>query len=661
MRLSAIRSLLPSSRRGQRGQTLVIFGLAFVFLMGIVGLATDSAFAYFRSISVERAAAAAALAGVPYMPKYFAPVASKQDATDRAIAEAARNGFVNGVGSVTVTAAPATDDPKALSVTISAPTPTFFLNALGVGSFPVVRTAIAGYKPPIALGQPGTKIGSTVSELGAAGNFYFPRYKAWNLQRSEGDAFTPNPDENATGGSGGSISSDVHQFSKVNGIESPDVDCTSGAFKMPCRGGYNWRIVVPAGQNAEIQVYNAANAPDYGAKKNNCENQKNLPTCNSNAGYHFHEDDMGAPCNQSGPVCTQGSYNATGYTLLDVPNVFLRNQDVVLSQTIVYPIDATNYDGALGATGKGSTAVPSYINVKDQSVVTQYYDSSGNPCNMKIYHAWMDVANYSGSQVGACTTGDNIGNGITAKTLVKRTAGLCNTPCSYNGTANLGPGTYRLRVDALNFDGSFSSTGNPFQGRSSKGYAVQVVDATTKLGSDCVGCTVSGWADMCVYTPISAGTGVVPLFELTKDYQGATIDVDIFDVGDASNDVKLAILDPTGAVASQPSGTLPVTNNGINRAGGPQHTPPQSPAPQPLGAVNKGTFAANQAGYVAALGSSPQYQGSWIRISIPIPSTYDPQPYPNDFWKLQYYTAGGANDTFTFAVSARGGPVHLLK
>ncbi|MHB8509843.1 MAG: pilus assembly protein TadG-related protein [Candidatus Dormibacteria bacterium] len=668
MTLSAIRSYV-TPRNDQRGQTLVIFALAFILLMGIVGLATDSAFAYFRSISMERAAAAAALAGVPYMPKNFATGApGRQDAWDRALDEATRNGFANGVGGVTVVPAKTPNDNE-LAVTITGPSPTFFMNALGFRTFNVRRTAVAGYKPPIALGQPGNQVGSTVAQLGAGSNFYFARYKGWNLQRSEGDAFTPNPDENATGGTGGGRSSDVHQFSTSNGIESPEIDCNSGAFKMPCRGGYNWRIVVPAGQSAEIDVYNAANAPDWGTNRNTCDNQTPLNTaCNPN-GYYYHEDDLSSS-NHCNPTCNAGQqaqYNATGYTLFDVSNTFLRSQDVVLSQTIVYPVDATNWDGDQGNTGQLSTATPSYVNVNGGNIVTQYYSGS-SPCNMKTYRAWADIANYDGSAAGGCPSGDNVGPNL----LVKRTQGACGTPCSYNSPptpSTLGPGVYRLRVDALNNDGTFNpSPTNPIGGRSSKGYAVRVVQPGTDTA--CAGCTISGWEDMCVYTPLNAGTGQVPLFELTKDYAGATIDVDIFDVGDSTGNVDLAILQPNTppavpTVFSQGSGQLPILNDGIHRLGPfVQHRPPQNPAVIQGGGqvTNQGpSFQSYEAGYRAASSSyGPWYQGTWIRISIPVPASYNPPAYPNDFWMLQYTNTGGANDTFTYTVSARGGPVRLL-
>jgi len=655
LRISSFRRIAVPAQ-GQRGQGLVIFALAFVFLIGIVGLATDGAFAYFRSVSVERAASAAALAGVPYMPLQFKAPPSG-NAWDRARAEAASNGFADGVGGVTVTPFPTGSD-RELGVTVTAPSATFFMNALGFRTFNVSRTAVAGYKPPIALGQPGAQTGSEVSKLGSGTSFYFPRYKGWNNLRSEGDAFTPNPLDNGSAGAG--TSADVHQFSKINGIESSQVDCMGGSsYALPCRGGYNWRVVVPDNVNAEVDVYNAAYAPDFGNKKNTCENSKNLPSCNA-SGYHYHEDDVGGG-NHCAPTCSaaqKAAYNATGYTLFQVPDLFLRAQDKVLTQTKVLPIDATNWDGAGGGTGGGSSATPSYVNVNTGAVITQNYTGvlgGSPPCNMNIYHSWIDIANYDGSGTG-CLSGDG--------GLVSRQTN-CLTPCTSNNNlvpvpGTLGGGTYRLRVDALNSDGTFTPnlTGAEIGGNASKGYSVRVVDPITKL--PCAGCTIAAWQDICVYTPLNAGTGTVPLFELTSDYAGATIDVDVFDIGDSGGDVALSILDPSGNPAAL-GATGSISNSGISRlVPGTQHIPPQSPAPLPLGSITPLVTTPPEATYSAATSAyGPEYQGSWIRLTIPIPAGYSPGAYPADFWSLRYVNTGGANDTFTFTVTARGGPVHL--
>jgi len=60
-----------------------------------------------------------------------------------------------------------------------------------------------------------------VSSLGGA-NQFFMRTEGWATDRSQGDAFTPNPS-----GSGLGASSDVHQISAVNGAELTDATLTN--------------------------------------------------------------------------------------------------------------------------------------------------------------------------------------------------------------------------------------------------------------------------------------------------------------------------------------------------------------------------------------------------------------------------------------------------
>jgi Flp pilus assembly protein TadG len=653
---------LHDKRLRQNGQSLLIVGLMMVVLVGIAGLAVDGAVAYGYSVALERAASAGALAGVPYLPdKCTAPAGANNNATERAIAEVAKNGY-------TITAADVQCDTtdRILVVTARATVPTFFMEALGVGAFPVVRTAKAGFRPPISLGQPGSKIGSTVSELGAGGAFYFARQKGWNAERSEGDAFTPNPTE-----SGGNTSADMHSYSPLQGNEVPALspaDCTSGTAinvtnagikALPCRGGYNYRIVIPETMpQAEIDVYNMAFAPDFN-RGNTCENSKNLPTCNG-SGYHYHEDDFGGfHCGPgAGSNCDTGSpntrthYNAAAYTLLKVNDIFIRNTDTVLSQKIVLPVDATNFDGNQGGTGPGSNTTPTYTNVNTNGTITQSYvggaaaGTGASPSNMKIYHSWADVANY---------TGPNDSGLVVHKDAA-----------AHPGGTTLGPGTYRLRVDSLNYDGSFTPNRSGMTGNGSKGFAVRAVVPGT--GACAANCVVAGWQDMCVYTPVN-GTGQIPLFELPNDYRGATVDVDVFDLGDAAAPVTLSLINPDGGLVydttkyfSSGAPTVPATNLGMSRLATPPgipHTGNQTPAPKPLGAADRGSFTNTQAGVqTASVAYGSEYQGSWIRITIDVPSAYNSTP--GTFWQLKYQDGGLSFDTFTFTVTARGGPVHLI-
>src|SRR5438105_14500089 len=89
-----------SFRREQSGQTLVIVALMIVVLLGFTGLVTDIAWYEVNLMRIQRAADAAALAGVVYLP---GNVAGAQNA---ALQEASKDGDADGANGVTVPAAP---------------------------------------------------------------------------------------------------------------------------------------------------------------------------------------------------------------------------------------------------------------------------------------------------------------------------------------------------------------------------------------------------------------------------------------------------------------------------------------------------------------------------------------------------------------------------
>src|SRR3984893_1548500 len=167
----AIRS--HPRRRGVRGQVLPIFALIGVVLFAATGLATDAGMWYPANEGAERAAAAAALAGVPYMPAGLptgtnSTTSCAGTAGAAACAATARAGYANG-GSVnghavviTVQRYPAgcgaVGNPCAdnkLQVQVQAYVQPTFLHVLGFSDHPVVATSTRLFLPPISLGQPG--------------------------------------------------------------------------------------------------------------------------------------------------------------------------------------------------------------------------------------------------------------------------------------------------------------------------------------------------------------------------------------------------------------------------------------------------------------------------------------------------------------------------
>jgi hypothetical protein len=560
-------------------------------------------------------------------PASALPAGSGNDATDRAVAEARRNGFdttsCSGAGPVTCTGATNNVNivisavpgySNRLQVSVSRDVQTFFMGMFGTSTYPVKRTAVAAYMPPISLGQPGSQMGATLGTLGTANNYYVGLIEGWGVDRENGDPFTPDPSYEYSTASGcfaqciglTPASTDVHAYSQVRGSDTVDPS-------LPARGGYNYRVTLPAG--GSIQVYNAAHDPDdlVGAA-NYCDNFKPgtpLYKCSPGGNYQLREG-----------IFVDGSkktnFSTIEYTVFKVTNVFIRSSDVVVSQLKVRPIDASNWSAPLNQYKNVNTGLP----------ITQLWNLDGSPANMSMYHNWINVSTYA----GAGDTG-----------LVSYTPG--RGPLA----GSLAAGTYRLRVDALNYDGTFPSGSVGNRAAATHMYAVRALDAA---GNPCAACTVSAWKDMGIYTPIAGASFQIPLFQVSPDYAGLTVSIDIYDPGDISGagDVQMSILNPTGAIATSGLG-INIYDLGTDR----------STAPSPGNLIS--AAGNTQATFAATTGGVHPYNGHWVHIEMPIPNTYSPGPDPNNWWWSLYYGITGpayATDVITVAVSLKGNPARIL-
>ncbi len=122
-----------TSRRGQRGQILVIFTLALVAIVAGVGLVIDGGFAFAQRRAEQNAADLAALTGANAL-------LNGKDATAAALAAAADNGYTDGVNDVEVTVV---ESPKTVQVDITAPHSNYFAGVIGQTEWPVSVTATA--------------------------------------------------------------------------------------------------------------------------------------------------------------------------------------------------------------------------------------------------------------------------------------------------------------------------------------------------------------------------------------------------------------------------------------------------------------------------------------------------------------------------------------
>ena len=142
-----------AKRLRQRGQVLAIFAGAMVLFVGILAIVVDISWYWSNTLKVQRAADAAALAGVVWLP------GQASQAYVTADNEAAKNGYTIGTPGVTINTiqdslAVGNGDPRQLDVTISAPVSTFFMRLFGITKIILRRDSKALYVQPVPMGSP---------------------------------------------------------------------------------------------------------------------------------------------------------------------------------------------------------------------------------------------------------------------------------------------------------------------------------------------------------------------------------------------------------------------------------------------------------------------------------------------------------------------------
>jgi hypothetical protein len=149
---------LKALRSQEGGYVAVMTGLLMIVFMGLAAFAVDVGHWYVVGQQEQRAADAAALAGVTSLP------ANSIQAFASAQSFSKVNGFQNG-GATTVT--PIIDGgPTRLRVTVTTVVDNIFGPLLGVPKTSISRTAVADYAGPVPLGSPCNEYGNDPDAAG---------------------------------------------------------------------------------------------------------------------------------------------------------------------------------------------------------------------------------------------------------------------------------------------------------------------------------------------------------------------------------------------------------------------------------------------------------------------------------------------------------------
>jgi Flp pilus assembly protein TadG len=140
-------------RDDERGVVMVVTVIGMTVLLIFVALAVDFGSFYVRAAQIKRAADAAALAGVVWMPEF-------ETAEQVALATAKRNGFEDGVDDIRVTAARVTGKNRQLRVTITDDRVDQYFSRVVVERQGITRGSTAEYVLPVPLGSPKNTFGT---------------------------------------------------------------------------------------------------------------------------------------------------------------------------------------------------------------------------------------------------------------------------------------------------------------------------------------------------------------------------------------------------------------------------------------------------------------------------------------------------------------------
>jgi len=261
----------------RRGQMVVVFALSIAVFVGALALGVDLSYVRTEAENAQRAANAAALAGVIFMPNY------QSQATYRAQEEATKNGFTDGQNSTSITVSPVPPYSYRLRVTISELVPIFFGHLFGLGNVRISRSATAEYLPPLQMGSPDYVLGfprfpsyltydGILDKTRSPQNFYLSQNGPYTY-KEQGDPFDPFFESISGQGYGSGISGSNPCTSSATPPDATAAqDCpdkTSLVLNKNAEGGknfagYKYVISLPTGvSTVVVKLFDPFNSTNY--------------------------------------------------------------------------------------------------------------------------------------------------------------------------------------------------------------------------------------------------------------------------------------------------------------------------------------------------------------------------------------------------------------
>jgi Flp pilus assembly protein TadG len=600
--VSRLRRLWRSRRTNQMGYVAILVAtLIPTVFIACAAVAVDTGNWYAQQRDIQKAADAAALAGVPFLPN------DMPSAIVRAKDVAARNGYDDADPAVTVVVTLG-DRPTQLKVTITATVPNTFGKVIGVPTATLQESATADYQGPQPMGSPCNTFGNEPTS-GTGGS-------------------SPTPSGTSHGSAPFASCTTPPQFWGV--IEGPDTDkiqgdqyqtkdCSSGVDG--CTGtsnsdyedyGYAYVVKVQAGavgSPIDLQLYDPEFA-ETGATCASLPGSSSFPTTTGNLNPWVTKADA------------KNRYSKDGTTFKSFCN-------------------GDYFPGTSGSpTPPTTTFVLRHTNpANNPSTAVVQNDTGGSPC----------VKQYGGIDptwsVNMLTSGASGYNAQLAQVFHNWTSLCTFTPTE--------AGDYYLQVRTnVSVGGSGSgllwsgnpaasaTTGNLTTGEGANTFAMRAV---TTAGNE-TKVAVAGYSHMPIDINATGSTSTFNLIRVAPGAAGQFISFSFFDAADASGNGDIKILTPTDATGSIT--TTPFPGGGcVGKGAG----------------AGGGTALSNCDAPV----SNSANNGKLETITVPIPSDYNCtwSSFGGCWYRVQitFNGATSVTDVTTWNATVVGDPIRLIK
>ncbi len=170
--------------RDERGYAILLSAILLLPLLAFAGFAVDIGSWYVQANRMQRAADAAALAAVVWMP-------NDEKAEQIALETAKANGFDNAAADVTVTVTPIGN--RRIRVYIQDTDVDMYLSSIFLDSVDIERQSTAEYVQAIPMGSPDNILGNDPERIGTAGYtlpYYWLNVAGPLAEKQQGDRYT---------------------------------------------------------------------------------------------------------------------------------------------------------------------------------------------------------------------------------------------------------------------------------------------------------------------------------------------------------------------------------------------------------------------------------------------------------------------------------------